>query len=186
MPRLRSTAATGRPVNPEHRAESLLQRCSITDAPVPVESVALHLGLQIEPAKLGDDVSGVLVVADGRGVIGVNSDHSAVRQRFSVAHEIGHFVLHRDAQELFIDKTYFAAFRDGRSSTGEDRREREANGFAAALLMPARLVKEAVVHHRFDLGDEAALDALARMFQVSRQAMTFRVANLGIFSLRAG
>jgi Zn-dependent peptidase ImmA (M78 family) len=151
-----------------------------------VEGVALYLGLQIERAKLGDDVSGVLVVADGRGIIGVNSDHSPVRQRFSVAHEIGHFLMHRNAQDLFIDKGYFAAFRDSRSSTGEDRREREANAFAAALLMPARLVKNAVAQHRFDLGDEEALDALAELFQISRQAMTYRVANLGIFTLKVG
>lgn len=182
MQRQRSTGAAARRTNPESQAELLLRRSGINEAPIPAESVALRLGLQVEQAKLGADVSGVLVVADGRGIIGVNSEHSSLRQRFSIAHEIGHFLLHRNDQELFIDKTYFAAFRDSRSSTGEDHREREANAFAAALLMPSTLLRKAVDQHEFDLADELGLDALAHLFQVSRQAMTFRVANLGVFS----
>lgn len=151
-------------------------------APVPVEHIALRLGLTVERAQLGDDVSGILVVRDGRGLIGVNAAQSATRQRFSIAHEVGHFQLHRKAMPVFIDtqftRPYLAAFRDARSATGEDRREREANAFAAALLMPEALVRDAVAQLAVDVEDDAAVVQLAKRFDVSRQAMTFRLVNL--------
>lgn len=181
MPSPNSTAERPNRATPDARAAQLLRTSGVTAAPVPVESVALGLGLPVERAELGDDVSGILVVEDGRGVIGVNAAHSRVRQRFSIAHEVGHYVLHRDEAPLFIDKRYIA-YRDGRSATGADRREREANAFAAALLMPAALVRAAVDRYRFDLADEDALDALASLFEVSRQAMAVRVSYLRLFA----
>ncbi len=166
----------------ERRAEQLLEEFAIRAAPVPVEHVALRLGLQVERAALGHDVSGILVVHDGRGLIGVNAAQSVTRQRFSIAHEVGHYELHRKAMPVFIDKQftkpYLAAFRDATSATGEDKREREANSFAAALLMPEPLVREAVARLDVDVEDEAAVVQLAKWFDVSRQAMTFRLVNL--------
>jgi hypothetical protein len=57
-------------------------------------------------------------------------------------------------------------------------REREANAIAGAPIMPERLVMQAVTHLRADVEDESVIAELARHFEVSRQAMTFRVANL--------
>lgn len=167
--------------NLEDRAETLLKELGLLSVPVNVERVAARLSVQVERTEFGDDVSGVLVVDDGRGVIGVNAAHAPTRQRFTIAHEIAHYVLHRDQLPVFIDKglrQYLAVFRDGSSSTGEHRREREANGFAAALLMPAVLVRDEVARLRLDLEDEDAVDALAARFRVSRQAMSFRLVNL--------
>lgn len=165
----------------EQRAVQLLEEHGAMRAPVPVELIAHRLGLVVESAALGNDVSGLLVVKDGRGTIGVNQTHVPVRQRFTIAHEIGHYVLHREEAELFIDKGYAAARRDRTTSTGEDYGEIQANAFAAALLMPEPLVSAEVDRLAFDLGDEDALEALADKFQVSLQAMTFRLSNLEIF-----
>ncbi len=166
----------------EYRASNVLQSCGIQASPVPVERIAVQLGLSLEHVHLGDDVSGLLVVQDGRGVIGVNSSQSITRQRFTIAHEIGHFLLHPTAMPVFIDKSflkpYFTAFRNTTSSTGEDRLEREANSFAAALLMPATLIQQAVSELPADLPDEEEVEQLARRFKVSRQAMSFRLARL--------
>jgi len=170
----------------ELRATRVLDDLGIQEAPVPVEQVALLLGLRVERAALGDDVSGLLVVQDDLGVIGVSSTQALVRQRFTIAHEIGHFLLHKKGMPVFIDKQFFkpylAAFRDATSSKGYDRKEREANSFAAALLMPASMVRQAIADLGVDFADEDVVDELAKRFQVSRQAMTFRVANLGIFT----
>jgi Zn-dependent peptidase ImmA (M78 family) len=166
----------------EAQAQQLLLQFGIDEPPIPVERIVRHLGLKLEATEFGDDVSGILVVEAGRGIIGVNSSHSRVRQRFSIAHELGHFVLHSANARLFIDKKYFAAFRDSRSSTGENKREREANAFAAALLMPTDLVTRIVDHHQFDLADDAYVETLANLFQVSKQAMTIRMVNLGLLS----
>lgn len=112
----------------------------------------------------------------------MNAVQAPTRQRFSIAHEVGHFLLHRKAMTVFIDtqftRPYLAAFRDSTSATGEDKREREANAFAAALLMPESLVREAVAQLAVDVEDDAAVVELAKRFDVSRQAMTFRLVNL--------
>jgi Zn-dependent peptidase ImmA (M78 family) len=169
--------------NIEGKAEEILQRTSALWVPVPVDRVALGLNLRVEPAELGDDVSGVLVIEHGIGTIGYNATHPHVRQRFSVAHEIGHFVLHGTQRQLFIDKRYTAVYRrDRRSSTGDHRREVEANRFAAALLMPESLVLREIQDLDFDLADEQALAAFAARFQVSTHAMSLRLGHLRIFS----
>lgn len=165
----------------EARAERILAEYGLHSPPISVERVAARLGIQVERTMFGDDVSGVLVIEDGRGVIGVNASHAPARQRFTIAHEIGHYVLHRDELPVFIDKQlrqYLAVFRNGESATGEQHREREANGFAAALLMPAGLLRDEVARLRLDLEDEEAVGALATRFNVSRRAMDLRLLNV--------
>jgi len=77
--------------------------------------------------------------------------------------------------DLFIDTHYIVYRRDEHSATGEDRREREANRFAAALLMPADLLRTEIQKQPFDFGDEEMLPALASKFQISTQAMSIRL-----------
>jgi Zn-dependent peptidase ImmA (M78 family) len=79
---------------------------------------------------------------------------------------------------LFIDR--FVAFRDDESSAGSDWEEVEANAFGAALLMPARLVREEIKKHKLDLDDDDDLSALAKRFHVSTSAMSYRLVNLGL------
>lgn len=168
----------------EAEASKLLQQADVVALPINVESIARYLGLTVEATQLGDNVSGLLVLDKDRGSIGYNKDQSTVRQRFTIAHEIGHFVLHRNTQSLFIDKKYNSGVyqRNERSSTGEDPQEVQANRFAAALLMPRSLVVAEVANSEFDLGDERGLSELAHKFRVSTQAMAFRLANLGLLS----
>jgi len=169
-------------LSPERQATGVLRKTGVTSAPIPVHLVAQRLGLVLEAGSFGDDVSGVLVISGDRAVIGYNASHSPTRQRFSIAHEIGHYTLHRADSSLFIDQRYFAAFRDRRSASGADKREREANAFAASLLMPSELVVREVEHRHFDLGDEDGLRGLAEAFQVSVQAMVYRLTNIGVLS----
>lgn len=153
--------------------------------PVPVELIAHRLNLEVEAAPLGDDVSGVLVVGKNAGTIGYNSAQSPVRQRFTIAHEIGHYVLHaaESKDKLFIDKQYTASYRrDSASSTGGEIEEIQANSFAAALLMPEELIRQELKTMHFDMGNEDALFQLASKFEVSSQAMSIRLGSLGIFS----
>jgi len=165
------------------KAENILRQTEMLRVPVDVELVAHRLNLQIEAVPLGESVSGLLVVEKGHGVIGYNMTQAPVRQRFTIAHEIGHFILHRNdnPSALFIDTQYIVYRRDVKSSTGEDRREREANRFAAALLMPATLLHNEIQNHPFDFGDEEMLTTLASKFQVSTQAMSIRLSNLNIW-----
>jgi len=163
----------------ESKATRLLQQCGALQAPVAMDKVIHHLGLVAQPQSLAE-VSGLLVVEDGRGVIGYNSAHSAVRQRFTIAHEIGHYVLHAQGsrQKLFVDKSVYK--RDDDSSKGEDPEEVEANQFAAALLMPAALVRTELARLQLDLEDEDAVGTLAKRFNVSTTAMLYRLQNVGL------
>lgn len=165
----------------ERRATELLTSCGNIEAPVSLDVIAHRLGVSVDYTQLGEDVSGLLVVEEDRGVIGVNKEHAPVRQRFTLAHEIGHYLLHRQSSELFIDKKYNAIFRDTKSSKGEDRMEIQANQFAAALIMPKILLEERINKDELDLGDDSVIEELANEFGVSIQALVYRLSNLGIF-----
>jgi Zn-dependent peptidase ImmA (M78 family) len=110
-------------------------------------------------------------------VIGVNSVHPEVRQRFTIAHELAHLLLHQP--KFHIDEHAFLAFRGPDSSKATKPSEVEANQFAAALLMPERLLSKCLL----ELGDhpdaEQAIFQLAKRFLVSHEAMTIRLTRLG-------
>jgi len=165
----------------ESLAERILEDSGTCRVPVPIESIADHLNLRSTSSDLDDEMSGLLVVDGKRGAIAYNSTHASVRQRFTVAHEIGHYVLHvkNSTSKLFLDR-YLVYRRDDQSSHGNDQEEIEANAFAAALLMPERLVREEIKKNDLDLDDEDDLSVLATRFSVSTTAMTFRLSNLGL------
>ena len=162
----------------------ILDEYKINELPVPVNEIAVKRGLEIKPYDLCEYVSGVLVIKDGLGFIGYNPTESKVRQRFTVAHELGHYELHNKQNEsaLFVDKEFKVEFRNQDSSTGEMLREREANAFAAALLMPEKLLIKEIKNHHFELSDDDNLLELAKLFNVSVSAMTFRLMNLKLLS----
>lgn len=166
-------------MTPEKQAETVLRQFAQKQPPVNVHQIARRLGVRIERADLGEDCSGVLVRRGDAAVLGVNYSHHPNRQRFTVAHELGHFLMHDG--DRYIDKGMTTVqFRNAESSTGTQAEERDANQFAAALLMPEAWVRREFHQHPFDLGDDQALDAMCRMFGVSSQAMSFRLVNLGL------
>jgi len=170
--------------NLEERAEKTLRDTEGYRVPVPIHLVAERLNLTLEAAALGDKVSGMLVVEGNAGAIGYNSAHARVRQRFTISHEIAHYLLHARRSgkaQLFIDKqvTYR---RDKSSSAGVDREEIEANQLGAALLMPHGLLRQEIRAQDLDLDDSDAIDLLAKRFQVSTAAMSNRLQNLGMLA----
>ena len=74
--------------------------------------------------------------ASGEPPTGVNSLHAPVRQRFTIAHELGHAVLHA-REGIHLDQAFRLRFRDQTSAMAIDPEEIDANSFAAELLMPA-------------------------------------------------
>ena len=164
----------------EERAEKTLRDTDTYRAPVAIDMVARRLNLTMEAAALGENVSGMIVIQGERGAIGYNSAHARVRQRFTISHEIAHYLLHRKKTgkaQLFIDR-HVTFRRDENSSTGVDHDEVEANQLAAALLMPRGLVQQEIKKHDLDLDDEEAISLLAKRFHVSTAAMSNRLANL--------
>lgn len=161
-------------------AGRLLETPEGEQRPVPIERIVARQGIRLvrSPLEGDDDVSGFYRKDQGREVIGVNSLHAPVRQRFTIAHELGHAVLH-GREGLHLDQAFKLRFRNTTSSLAVDPEEMDANSFAAELLMPAEEVIELVSESGLDVNDDQALRSLARHFGVSQQAMTFRVLNLG-------
>ena len=125
---------------------TVVNRAHKRPPPVDVEGVANSLGLTVHYAWLDDGISGELVrLPSGDYQINVHADDPSTRQRFTIAHEIGHYVYHRDLIDKGIDDN--RAYR----STGEGRfhnrnigpaQETQANRFAATLLMPNDMVAD--------------------------------------------
>jgi Zn-dependent peptidase ImmA (M78 family) len=166
----------------QNTVAEILQNNGVIQAPVDVETIAANAGIDVRKTPAEDEISGfVMKTPAGGAVIGVNTLHHPNRQRFTIAHEIGHFYLH-DLDEVHVDR-FFVKLRDRRSSTGEDPQEVAANRFAAELLMPEHfLPKDLRELGMRDFLDDRAMLQLARKYQVSVQAMTNRLVGLGLIS----
>lgn len=165
-------------------ARYLLKRYEITDAPVPVEEIAKNLGATVSARPNSAEISGVLVRDGDSIVIGVNARDDLLRQRFTIAHELGHLRLH-PGRPLHVDRSVLINSRmSGERGRGKGE-EREANWFAAELLMPERLLrKEAngIAESGQVQNEDDLIDCLAAKFRVSKSAMRFRLLNLGLSS----
>ncbi len=162
----------------EKKAIAVLTDSGVSQLPVPVEEIARRLGAQITYESFEGEISGMLYRDRGTTVIGVNSRHATTRQRFTVAHEIGHLLIHK-GQPVFIDRFMRVNWRDGQSN----HEEAQANAFAAELLMPRALVRGAVeraLSRRPDVTPQELVGVLAKRFEVSAAAMQYRLTNLEI------
>jgi Zn-dependent peptidase ImmA (M78 family) len=117
--------------------QRLVTEAGITEAPVPVWEIARAKGARIVPDSLEGDLSGFLYRDALQKVIGVNTQHAAVRQNFTVAHELAHLLLH-DQEQLHVDRAFpTVRLRERRFEPGRRRcGERGQSLFAAELLMP--------------------------------------------------
>ena len=162
--------------NPAAEAKAVLARYWNGRIPVDVESIAQQMGVKVEalnPFAEGGSSSGIsgeIELLKDQPVIRVNPNDSQTRQRFTIAHELGHLALsHLADGKKFRDpsKNYTLG--------NYDPKERDANYFAAALLMPDDAVRA------YAAGMENPSNTtLASAFGVSRAAMGIKLKMLGI------
>lgn len=167
-------------------ARRVLEQNHISSAPVDVESLARQWAHVIKQ-NLGEDISGMLVplpnpLDQRHWAIVVNKSHSVVRQRFTMAHELAHLLLH-GYTSAHADRGFKVRLRDSHSSEGSVLEEIEANNFAAELLMPESLLRQQLENHTIeyapeDPSNERQLARLAREFNVSKQALSIRLSGL--------
>lgn len=162
------------------KAVSLLNEAGVRAAPIDVEKLAAYLGAVVVKEPTSEETSGFIYQAPGRPpVIGVNSKHPPVRIRFTIAHEMGHLLLHTKS-ELHVDQAVIR-MRDQKTSRGTDDDEMEANRFAAEVLMPESFLKEDLNSlGPVSADDGIAVGRLAKKYQVSPQAMTIRLTTLNL------
>lgn len=164
--------------DPRTRARQVLQETGFKTAPIPVHKIAKVLGAVLRVSPLDEELSGMIFIKDGVPVIGVNALHHPNRQRFTIAHEVGHLLLHRDliSEQVHVDKEFRGLMRDSKSATGSESIEIEANQFAAELLIPSFLFDPAQLMSS-DIDDDTPLDDLAKKFRVSKQMLVYRIKN---------
>lgn len=167
----------------EEKTTSLLKSNGYYTVPILVESLVKSLKIDLEPVITDENVSGFFLTKGAKHVIGYNNREPQQRIRFTIAHELGHWHLHSKEAPLFIDKKEKVRFnRDGNSSTGELTLEREANAYAAALLMPEELLKQEI--EKLDQTEGAELvKQLSKKFMVSEQSMAYRLSNLDLIEV---
>lgn len=152
---------------PDSRAlASEIVAAHLTSAPVDVVEIVSALGLELGYEDMGD-LSGKIEKRGDTYKITVNMRDPRVRQRFTIAHEIGHYILHRDmiGDGITDDAMY-------RSSLGNFF-ETQANQYAAYVLMPPALFKSVYKNTK-------SFPGLAKIFDVSAQAAEIRAKNLGV------
>ena len=140
----------------------------LAHAPVNLEAMAQALGLRVDRIWFDDpEVAGKIERAGPGYCVSLNALDGPRRQRFTLAHEIAHYVLHRDL------------IGDGVTDLGLYRSrlggavERQANRYAANILMPAALVREA--WRQYGTPGQVAI-----RFEVSDDAARIRLAELGL------
>lgn len=167
------TARRARYLKIERLVHEILNQHGVIEPPVPVDLILLKWGLQVKQGDLGD-VSGLLVRQGNVAVIGVNSTQRPARQRFTMAHEFAHFLLH-EGMSSHMDRDFKVNYRDAVSSEASDVDEIEANFFAACLLMPKPFLDAFEASEAID--DDDGVARLADTFKVSRHAMSLRLVN---------
>lgn len=172
----------------ESRAFDIIRECGFfSDKSVDLTVVANLLGATVTERTLDADVSGVLIVKGDAKHVLINQEHNARRKRFTISHEFGHLVLHDMSNDRMIVDTDVRvyqrvgqaespAYNQAGSST-TPREEKEANLFAAALLMPAPWL-QAAARELHD--DDSFVEVLAKKFDVSEQACFIRLQQLNI------
>lgn len=148
----------------EEIALDILSSSKQLTIPINLDEISKLLELDVIYFPFPDEISGLL--KKEVGVIGINENQHSNRQRFTLAHEIGHYILGHKiiSNEDMVDDTL--------TDTSQTP-EREANYFASAILMPRIKLKE-------EYKKTPSVKELSKLFEVSEQAMTIRVLELGL------
>lgn len=158
-------------------------RSQANTVPVNIEAIIRGLGIEVrKDADLPPNISGQIKRVGDRYEIASAKGEHYYRQRFSLAHELGHYVLHRSliGQGVDDDKKYRSTAEGHFYNTSiELDHERQANSFAASILIPEKLLKEKMSELAGYPSDQL-VPKLYKAFQVSRSAMEWRLKNTGL------
>lgn len=139
-----------------------------------LEEIAGSLGAIIETDILGGSEGRILMMGNS-AIIKINSEiEHAGKRNFVTAHEIGHFVLHKELK-LFVDNNITLSEWHTKGT-----HEQEANDFAGELLMPTLLFKERIQNKKLSI---SLIKEIADYFTVSLTAAFIRYSKLGAFPM---
>lgn len=160
----------------EETTEKILADLGINSIPINVVDVAKKADVLIRRAP-SKKFSGLLYRKGDVAFMAISSNEPLVRQRFTIAHELGHFFMHPN-RDTFIE------FRDNEKNISRGIKEIQANQFAAALLMPRKFIEKDVKNFKDTGLANEEIKFLAKKYQVSEEAMNFRLINLNLLGTR--
>ena len=138
--------------------------------PVPLGAIAQELGIDVKLSALERGRSGLIECVNGKYTIKINRHETRERQRYTLAHEIAHFLLHRDIIDASGEIIDNVLYRSGQP----EQIEYEANRLAADLIMPDNFIRSDLSTVGFPVTDEV-IERMAREWQVSKAAMEIRL-----------
>lgn len=155
------------------QAEALriLEACGVIEPPVDLLKIAEDYGIAIKLVQLSEKYSYVSGFYDAKkDAIFVNSEEFPRRQIFTIAHELGHRFLHKEWAE---SNEYQILLREQLDQPSDEWHEKEANYFAANLLVPKFMLDDMLNKYK-----SVSVDSLATVFCVSRPMLTYRLKHL--------
>lgn len=130
--------------------------------PVRITAITDEYNIKVYNSEMDSNISGAIIKEGDNYVIYVNDKHHANRQRFTIAHEIAHYILHKD--RIGDNLTDNAMYRSKLSNSFE----RQANILASEILMPVNFVLQFIKENK-------SIEEMADLFQVSEEAMRIRI-----------
>lgn len=159
--------------------KKIIQDLKSQEFPIPIVKIMKELNFLVGTQELEDNLSGYIVIDNvvekkfGKDrLICVNSKDSLGHQRFTIAHELAHFIFDYKPTENNLE--YYNTYK---TDDEDDEIERRANKFAANLLMPEDEFKRKYNELKND--DEKYIK-LVEYFEVSRRAIDRRIVELGL------
>lgn len=147
----------------------------LSEYPVKLGSIAKALNVVIKVSSMSTGVSGQIAREGDGYIIRVNRNEARERQRYTIGHELSHFLLHRDVIDNSPDGiTDNVLYRSG----APENIEYEANRLAADLVMPMPLVERKLREDFGGVVTDATIESLAASFDVSKAAMEIRLSTL--------
>ncbi|OGU75443.1 MAG: hypothetical protein A2V93_11975 [Ignavibacteria bacterium RBG_16_34_14] len=152
-------------------ARKVLKDHKITSIPTDLKKIFDKLGLQFIELDNPSDIDGAIIEIDGKPRIAVlNKAKSISRQRFTLAHELGHIFLSHNKRDFYEVVENESEVPDSPSEKAKPSKEIEADVFASELLIPYQQLKK----HHDRVND---LENISRLFQVSKDTMSIAIAN---------
>ena len=150
----------------ENLTSNILLNNDLYKIPANILKIAKANDISVYKADMEKKILGAIRYNEGKYTILLNQAQSYEQQRFTLAHELGHFFLHKEileSEEIHVDIMYKI----------ENEQEEEVDYFAGALLMNRMLLEKMYRENK-------SIRELAEMFEVSISVMTLRLDTLGL------
>lgn len=151
-------------------ARRVLSENFVTAAPVRIDDIATNYGLKVMYGELPPDlgnVAGYIMVSGDDAIILVDGEEKPTRQNFTIAHELGHYLMHKD--KLISQPSIGILERRPLGVHNNDPVEIEANKFASEVLVPQQLLQKY---------EGESISTLAKIFAVSTDVIGYRLKDL--------